>query len=389
MTAVVLSKKWQVSLLFVVTVSIASQVSFCGVSPSEPPDNVWARIAPAAGLGQEIGWVADGEKIAFGFGGKIAVASDGSQVDLVRESDGYELYASPNISPDGRRIVYATTRYEVERISTGSLLTRNYELEHSKLDGSDRHRLTHNGGQDIAPAWSPSGDRIAFLRSPSINENFSRPDVASGLYVVEADGSNERRLASVGPRPPKFPPIWSPDGEHLAYLADEGLTLYIIGADGSDQRWIANVSLPVDVGLFMGSPISVPSWSPDGHYLTFTKDDGEERGLYLVRHDGSEIRHIAEGISAERVLWSPTGSSILIGDHMVRILPDGLRVRRLDNLEPYRAAAWAPDGTRIAVIPTRGWKEPGVVLFTMDPDGASRMDLVSQNIKGTLIPENP
>lgn len=376
-------------LLFVPLACMASQVSFCGVSPNEPPDDLWFRIRAAAGSGlTSIGWTADGGSIVFGVGGVVRTASDGSQVDIVKESGGYEWYASPSISLDGTRIVYATTRYEVERVSTGSLLTRNWELEHSKLNGSDRRRLTDTGGQDIAPSWSPSGDRVAFLRSPSINENYKHPDVASGLYVMRVDGSNEQRLASVGPRPSKFPPVWSPDGKHLAYLADEGLTLYIIGADGSDKRWITNTSLSVDVRLFTGSPISVPSWSPDGQYLAFTKDDGEERGLYVVRHDGSELRLIADGIAAEKVLWSPKGSSILVGEHMVHVHPDGIRVRRLENLEPYRAASWAPDGTRIAVIPVRGWKEPGVVLFTMDPDGASRVDLVSENSNGSLIPEH-
>ena len=386
----VLSRFWVVSLLFVVTVTMASQVSFCGVSPNEPPDDLWFRIGAAAGSGlTSIGWTADGGSIVFGVGGVVRTASDGSQVDIVRESGGYELYASPSISLDGTRIVYATTRYEVERASTGSLLTRNYELEHSKLDGSDRHRLTDNGGQDIAPTWSPSGDRIAFLRSPSINENFTRPDVASGLYVMKADGSNEQRLTSVGPRPPKFPPIWSPDGEHLAYLADEGLTLYIIGADGSDRRWIANVSVAPELRQLVKAPISVPTWSPDGQYLAFTKDDGTEQGLYVVRPDGSDLRLIADSIAAERVLWSPDGSSIFASDLIVRIDPEGLRVNRLENLERVWAAAWAPDGRRLAIIAKDDWQEPGAFLFTMDSDGASRTALVSENSNGSLIPANP
>ncbi len=66
-------------------------------------------------------------------------------------------------------------------------------------DGSGQRRLTRNGARSVAPAWSPDGQRIAFER-------------LGDVYVIDADGTGERRLSQIGTHP-----SWSPDGQKIAF----------------------------------------------------------------------------------------------------------------------------------------------------------------------------
>jgi len=87
------------------------------------------------------------------------------------------------------------------------------------------------------PDWSPVGAQIVY-QSP-----------ASGswdLYVINADGSNNRQLTN-GPGIEGLP-VWSPDGEWIAYLsnADGNWGIWAIRADGSERHLL----FPSDGGIF-------------------------------------------------------------------------------------------------------------------------------------------
>src|SRR5437868_5015135 len=76
------------------------------------------------------------------------------------------------------------------------------------IDGTDVTRLTANtaGADDISPAWSPDGSRIAFT--------VIRSGDAPSIYVMNPDGSNRTRLTSSGY---DYLPAWSPDGTKIAF----------------------------------------------------------------------------------------------------------------------------------------------------------------------------
>ena len=75
-------------------------------------------------------------------------------------------------------------------------------------DGSGLTALTHGSTfGDILPAWSPDGEKIAFVRIAPIGNK--------DIYVVNADGTNVVRLTTA----PSFEgtPAWSPDGRTIAF----------------------------------------------------------------------------------------------------------------------------------------------------------------------------
>ena len=337
-----------------------------------------------------------GSQGAVGHPASIYVAkADGSSVQRIAEGVEREVYISPDISPDGARPVYATTRHG------------NFEIETSALDGSDRRRLTETGRaeQDVAPAWSPSGDRIAFARVAYGDQ------VEKGIYVMDADGANPRRIVAFrewDPEAGQFEgayshragPAWSPDGAMLAYVADgitqvpgeevkhedglvtgllRGNLLYTVRADGSELTLVATT------GGCSAYRMSAPGWSPDGQRLAFSIDEEVDVSHYTVRPDGTDLQQqrVAAGFGGTMASWSPDGSEILFGGYVVR--SDGSGLRRLgvgaSSRQSQSSQSWSPDGSRIAVFdPARG-------IFIIARDGTDQR-LVVKREPNTSAPDS-
>jgi dipeptidyl aminopeptidase/acylaminoacyl peptidase len=112
------------------------------------------------------------------------------------------------IAPDGSAAVCAVTSYSMRenkaRTSLWLLPTRERAPR----------QLTRNGDKDAHPAWSPQGDRIAFLAK---REQGGRKDAESQLYVIPASGGEAQRAASFGPGIEDFK--WMPDGKRIVFVA--------------------------------------------------------------------------------------------------------------------------------------------------------------------------
>jgi Tol biopolymer transport system component len=140
------------------------------------------------------------------------------------------------------------------------------------------------------PAWSPDGRKLAFV---------SRRDGNSEIYVMNADGSDQRNLTRHAASDQS--PAWSPDGQSIAFVSRRsGLAeIHVMNADGSDQR-----NLRVRVGRDSGL-----GWSPDGRKIAFTAGSTE---VYVVNADGSGRRQLTRSPWANWFAgWSPgprTGS---------------------------------------------------------------------------------
>ena len=120
--------------------------------------------------------------------------------------------------------------------------------------------------EDTDPAISPDGSKVAFVRYDPTTES-------SDLYVINADGSGLKLLASGGGVPRVAFPAFSPDGSTIAYLAgSEGVKLVTV--DGSQSRLVVK-----------GQEKGPLSWSPDAKRLAMVTN-GQ---VYTYRTDGSDL----------------------------------------------------------------------------------------------------
>ena len=130
-------------------------------------------------------WSPDGKRIAFTSNGEGGLAiKDGNLEIYVMDADGGNPRnltnnrrhdREPSWSPDGKRIVYTSSR------------DRNAEIYVMNADGGNRQNLTNNPFSDREPSWSPDGKRIVFV---------SNRDGNFEIYVMDADGANPRNLTN-------------------------------------------------------------------------------------------------------------------------------------------------------------------------------------------------
>ncbi len=149
------------------------------------------NLTPGPGGGDSLSWSPDSRKIGFrslrdGSGEIYVVNVDGTGLRrltrLTRNpvSSGWTTFSAPAWSPDGRKILFV-------RVGWGDRLV-NSEILVMNADGSRQRNLTRNPAPDTDPVWSPDGRKILFL---------SKRDGYGEVYVMNADGSGQRNLTRI------------------------------------------------------------------------------------------------------------------------------------------------------------------------------------------------
>lgn len=220
-------------------------------------------------------------------------------------------------------------------------------------DGIGLTRLTTAQGDYAQPVWSPDGTQIAF----TMYQQFRNDAWHSDIYVMQADGSNIRRLTTLNWA---SQPAWSPDGQRIAFTqSTDGPTpgLFTMRADGSE---IGQVQTGLDMGEGSGRWLADPAWSPDGQRIAFTTGVAGPvfhpfSEIFVVDSNGGNAQLLVSGASPA---WSPDGTRLAFSipsageaRSLVIARADGSNATNVALGESFYIAdkpTWSPDGRRIA-----------------------------------------
>ncbi len=241
-------------------------------------------------------------------------------------------------------------------------------------DGSDQRRLTDS--LDSHPTWSPDGSKIAFdSRSGTAEDGW-------GIYGIDL-ATGEVTLFVKNDVDP-LAPDWSPDGKRFALTNSLEINLTIPGSSR-----LVNIPPPGNTNpenLFADHP----DWSPDGSKLVYTVAnmiDTFKADIFSADANGSNIVQLTFDEGDDRSpVWSPDGSLIAFesdregGWDIYLMNADGSDSQNITNSPDSRELwpSWSPDGSKIAFQTDRdgSWE-----IYVMNADGTQSQRLTDNEIK--------
>jgi Tol biopolymer transport system component/serine/threonine protein kinase len=175
---------------------------------------------------------------------------------------------SPNYSPDGNRIAFASNR--------GGTM----EIWASGSDGSNPVQLTSLGAPDSGtPRWSPDGKWIAFD---------SRKEGHADIYVVSSEGGTSRRVTNAPAE--NNVPSWSRDGKWIYFSSDRA---------GAWQVWKVLAQGGTEVQVTREGGFAAFE-SPDGRLLYIIRNDKGHAGLWKMPIEGGHETQLVPGLDLFR-----------------------------------------------------------------------------------------
>ena len=262
------------------------------------------------------------------------------------------------------------------QIAYASDLTGLPQIWLMNADGTGSRQITDMPEGACQPAWSPDGDRLAFI-SPCAGNQEVYP--GAGIFVMNLDDTPLISLLSVPGG--DFDPDWSPDGMRIAFtsLRDYNRAqVYEFNLEDNSMRSLSANTVRD----------SQPAWSPDGGEIAFVTTRRGPYQIWIVGGDEPEAVLLSRSGSLKDThpAWSPDGQVIMFTQNELlggvpRLV--AMRVEEGNLIEnrvvreviPMQEASYSPDGAWIAF---ESWPEgSNHDIFIMTPNGAGRQRLTS------------
>jgi len=286
-----------------------------------------------------------------------------AQSDRFTAEDVFQLERAvdPQISPDGSRVVYMRTGFDImtDR-SRSSLWVVN-------VDGSDHRPLISGPNNYSSPRWSPDGSKLAYV---------SQEEGRSQIFLRWMDTGQEARLTNLTESPGGM--SWSPDGQWIAF------SMFVAHDHGT-----LTAEMPRrPEGAEWGPPIQVIdqiNYRADGAgYL----DEGYQH-LFVIPVDGGTPRQVSSGHfdHGGSPQWSADGNSLIISvnrsenvseepnnsDVYLLSLEDGTYTQLTDRFGPDGSVRLSPNGSMIAYTGFDDTFQGYTVtkLYVMNADGTN------------------
>jgi Tol biopolymer transport system component len=258
-----------------------------------------------------------------------------------------ESYPTPSLSPDGKKIAFASSRTEGGCGGGSSCASANPEVSYAQIyvmnaDGSDQELLLEEEGGSSPPTWSPDGKEIAFALAD---------DAGCTIYAMKPDGSEDPTSLATVERCSLDSLSWSPDGEKMAFegsVAYNRFDIWVVDVSGEGKSTPRQLTHTPDLWWNVD-----PTWSPDSTEIAFThmQTEGYRQNIHKIDADGS-------------------GEVVLTRGPAFHANPTSMPLDT--SYSPINSPVFSPDGTKIALV--RGYRP------LADPDPSSPAPLESSEV---------
>ena len=408
-----------------------SRISFAA------PDGIYVVPALTGGSAKRVieggsshEWSRDGRYIAFSRNGLwVHRLADGSERKIVSGNSSAvagESVHSPTWSPDGRFITYVDgTPPRLFNVSTTSIRTVPVSA------GSGRSvRLSDSTHVNLSPAWTPDGKSVLYLSSREnardVYQQRVRGDgtpIGTPTRVTTSLGSYAMSLSADGTRmaydvvrnntniwmvtiPPTGVASMSSarqvthDNQHIESLSlsHDGQWL-AYDSDRSGNADIYKVQLAAS-GEARGDPVQLTStptnefavqWSPDDKEIAFHSNREGTRDIYVISAEGTNEQHVTSGPDEDFYpSWSPDGKQLALTTGGGAVGWVSVVTRGADgkwsaprHISPDSAgkwAMWSPEGSFIAY-------DRGTTVLLVSPAGGDLRELIDTKELGGGMPQ--
>ena len=224
-------------------------------------------------------------------------------------------------------------------------------------DGQRIRRLTTSGTINLFPVWSPEGNRLAFV---------SWRGKQPGIRIMDADGQLTSVPALRGEL--NSTPSWFPDGKRLAFSSD---------AERNSEIYTLTLASGQTTRLTRSPAIDTsPAVSPTGRQIAFTSDRGGSPQVYVMDPEGLNVSRLSpEGNYNDSPAWSPRGDRIVYAsriDGRFKLVVLDLESRSITQLTRGNGndedPRWSPDGRHIVFSSNR---EGSYDIYVITPDSGA------------------
>ena len=288
----------------------------------------------------------------------LVVYDDGSQIVALKpgEIDAHPLLSGPgmdsrpSVSLDGQRVAFLR-----EQGTKTALMVAN-------MDGSGARELavpirppgSYMAGE--APAWNPDSRRIAITILDT-----RETDPVARIWIVDADDDHVTEFLPLSLFSVQYP-AWSPAGDRIAFLGEPTRHpedfIYVAAPDGTDLELLSKRASGPEEGF-----LQLPRWSPDGKHIAVhygaperpeprrppARDRPATRGSDRRHGQGRGRSRLGRLMAVDSPIGAPRRRLSVAGR---RARPSHAAARR--SSPPSAAAAdslaWSPDGTQITAL---------------------------------------
>ncbi len=278
--------------------------------------------------------------------------------------------------------------------ATRFLFVSNGRVYRIDSDGEAAVPLTAEGVTSLSPVWSPDGQSIAYTRLEGGRGGVIVQSLATGATMVPAGAQTWLNIT----------PAFAPDGRLLAFAHSDETGTDIFMSNVADRCCAQRLT----VGRYADN--LSPTFSPDGRRIAFVSTRSGPPQIYVMAADGTDQELLAPfdygatGAS-NAPEWSPDGARVVFHRDVrnVTLAPQiflvdvaGRRVSQLTSSGRNEDPTWAPDGRHIAFISDRSGRRQIWIIDTetgrvrqLQTPGAARLPSWSRRLGRTAVATNP